>query len=129
MHEKHTDIAILADLGEPGTPYVGEVERPKRRRLDVIHGANINRPADRNPKYSLPERKTDATRNALCARLCGNTGENNGAKKQDTAEETRDPIGVMRYSQLRAQFSFCPADAENENARTGFDREVQTTDL
>ena len=129
MHEKHADIPILADLGEPGTPYVGEVERPKRKRLDVIHGANINRPADGNPKYSLPVRKTAATRNALCARLCGNTGENNEKKKQDTPEETRDPIGVMRYSQLREQFSFCPANADTENARNGNDSEVQTTHL
>ena len=129
MHEKHAEIPILADLGEPGTPYVGEVGRPKRKRLDVIHGANINRPADRNPKYSLPERKTAATRNALCARLCGNKGENNEKKKHDAAEETQDPIGVMRYCQLRAQFSFGPTDTDNENARTGFDSEVQTTDL
>ncbi len=48
MDAKNEDIPLLADFREPGTLYIGEVERPKRKRLDVIHDADPNHPADRH---------------------------------------------------------------------------------
>ena len=128
MHYKHNDIPILADLGEPGTPFIGEVERPKRKRLDVIHGADIHQPADRNPKYSLPERKSAAQRRALCTRLCANTGEYLSMKNDGIGDENREPTSLMRYSELRTQYPL-GSYATSENLTTGFDYDGQTTDL
>ena len=102
MDEKNVDIPILADLGEPGTDYIGEVERPKRKKLDVIHGADINQPADRNPKYSFPQRNSKAKRTALCERLCPLNGDPISSKKEDVPVVSNEPVKVMRYSDYRA---------------------------
>ena len=96
MEENHLDIPIMAELGEPGTPYVEEVEIPKRKRLDVIHGADPKRPADRNPKYSLPGRKSRARRKSLCERLCGITTEYITMNNESTVLPNQDPVPLLR---------------------------------
>jgi len=117
MDAKNEDIPILADLGEPGTPYIGEVERPKRKRLDVIHGADPNRPADRHPKYSLPERLSKANRKALCGRLCSMTTNSISINHDDAAVETKEPVMLMRYSEYRAT---APQGSELVDSETPF---------
>ena len=114
LDAKNEDIPILADLGEPGTPYIGEVERPKRKRLDVIHGADPNRPADRHPKYSLPERLSKANRRALCARLCAMTTKSISANPEDAGTETKEPLMLMGYSEYRAITRQAPDVADSE---------------
>ena len=113
MDEKNVDIPILADLGEPGSVYIGEVERPKRKKLDVIHGADINRSADRNPKYSLPERISKVKRMDLCERLCASNVDPVSLKKEDVAFESKEPVMLMRYSEYRA---LAPQAAEVEGS-------------
>ena len=117
LDAKNEDIPILADLGEPGTPYIGEVERPKRKRLDVIHGADPNRPADRHPKYSLPERLSKANRKTLCERLCAMTTKTISSKHEDAGTETKEPVILMRYSEYRA---ISPQAAEVADTETPF---------
>ena len=118
MDANNEDIPILADLGEPGTPYIGEVERPKRKRLDVIHGADPNRPADRHPKYSLPERLSKANRKALCERLCSMTTNSIAIKPEDAGTETKEPLMLMRYSEYRALAPQVPELADSETPFT-----------
>ncbi len=100
----------------------------KRKRLDVIHGADIHQPADRNPKYSLPARKSAAQRKALCDRLCANTGEYLSMKNDEIGDENREPTALMSYSELRTQYPL-GSYATSENLTTGFDYDGQTTDL
>ncbi len=121
MEANHEDIPIMADLGEPGTPYVEEVEIPKRKRLDVIHGADPKRPADPNPKYSLPGRKSRATRKTLYERLYGITSENKSKKCDSLTPTNPDPVPLMRYSDFRALPAASASQSYNENARSGFD--------
>ncbi len=117
MDATNEDIPILADLGEPGTPYIGEVERPKRKRLDVIHGADPNRPADRHPKYSLPERLSKANRKALCERLCAMTSTSISSKHEDAVTEKREALMLMRYSEYPA---ISPQSPELPDSETPF---------
>ena len=118
MDATNEDIPILADLGEPGTPYIGEVERPKRKRLDVIHGADPNRPADRHPKYSLPERLSKANRKALCERLCAMTSTSISSKHEDAVTEKKEALMLMRYSEYRALSPQAPDLPDSETAFT-----------
>ena len=118
MGAKNEHIPILADLGEPGTPYIWEVERPKRKRLDVIHGADPNRPADRHSKYSLPARLSKANRKALCERLCSMTSHSISIKPEDAATETKEPLMLMRYSEYRALSAHAPEVTDSETAFT-----------
>ncbi len=118
MDANNEDIPILADLGQPGTPYIGEVERPKRKRLDVIHGADPNRPADRHPKYSLPERLSKANRKALCERLCAMTTTSISAKLVIATPEREEPLVLMRYSEYRAITPQAPEVADSETPFT-----------
>ena len=104
----------MADLGEPGTPYIGEVERPKRKRLDVIHGADPNRPADRHPKYSLPERLSKTNRKALCERLCAITPNSISPKLVVVTPELEEPLRLMLYSEYRDITPQAPEVADSE---------------
>ncbi len=115
------DIPITAELGEPGTPYVEEVEIPKRKRLDVIHGADPKRPADRNPKNSLTGRKSRASRKSLCERLCGITTEYITMNNESTVLPNQDPVPLIRYTEFRALTNATPSLADNENARSGYE--------
>ena len=121
MEANHEDIPIMADLGDPGTPYVEEVEIPKRKRLDVIHGADPKRPADRHPKYALPGRKSRATRKILCDRLCGILSEDQSKKCESVTPTSVNPVPLLRYSDFRALTSDSASQSYNENARSGFD--------
>ena len=120
MEANHEDIPIMADLGEPGTPYVEEVEIPKRKRLDVIHGADPKRPADRNPKYALPGRKSRATRKTLCERLCGISSENKSKKCESVTPPNLDPVPLLRYSDFRALAADSASQSYNDNAISGY---------
>ncbi len=121
MEENHLDIPIMAELGEPGTPYIEEVEIPKRKRLDVIHGADPNRPADRNPKYSLPGRKSRASRKSLCERLCGITTEYITMNNESAVLPNLDPVPLMRYTEFRAITADGSSQCYNDNARSGYE--------
>ena len=119
MEENHLDIPIMAELGEPGTPYVEEVEIPKRKRLDVIHGADPNRPADRNRKYSLPGRKSRATRKTLCERLCGIIVKFSSMNSETAVLPNLDPVPLLRYNEFRALTSDASSQFYNDNSRSG----------
>ena len=87
----------------------------------MIHGADPKRPSDRNPKYSLPGRKSRATRNALSERLCGISSENKSKKCESFTPPNLDPVHLMRYSDFRAVTADSASQSYNENARSGFD--------
>ena len=121
MEANHQDIPIIADLGEAGAPYVEDVEIPKRKRLECIHGLDSKRPGDRNSKYTLPAHKSHASRKTLCEKLCGITTEYISINNQSAVLQNQDPPTLLRYTEFRALTSESSSQYHNDNARSGYD--------
>ena len=120
LEANHQDIPIIADLGEAGAPYVEDVEIPKRKRLEGIHGLDSKRPGDRNSKYTLPAHKSHASRKTLCEKLCGITTEYISINNQSAVLQNQDPPTLLRYTEFRALTSESSSQYHNDNARSGY---------
>jgi len=119
LEAKHEDIPFEADLGEPGTPYIDEVSIPRGKTLDVIHGADPNWPADRNPKFSARRGNSSMKRKELCDRIFQKSI--NSFHGDNLTPGTLEELPVLRYSEFRALPSAGAPDFVDENARGGFE--------
>ncbi len=112
---------IIADLGEAGPPYVEEVEIPKRKRQEGIHGLDSKRPEDRNSKFTLLAHKSHANRKTLCEKVCGISTEYVSWNNHSAVLQNQDPTTLLRYTEFPAFTPQSSSQYHNNNARSGYD--------